>query len=244
MKSCYQNILESSTVTLSAGAADASYPLYRLWDRDIGRPFKAADTSTLEIKIDQGAAPLAIDRLIVPAGHNMAGMTLDLQYSDDNVTYTSALGAPFVQPDTGLIQKSFASSAHRYWEFAISGTIGAAPQLAEMFLSPTSDISPDPDFGWVPDTEWNVQNDVTAAGQDRFLELGGPKEVRKYDMKHLSDSEAAVITALKTGFAGKKPFWFYDLDGNWYYMKATSIYVKRSDPGQWDAHIELKQVLG
>lgn len=35
------NILETSAVGLAAGVEDAVYPLYRLYDRDAGRIFRA-----------------------------------------------------------------------------------------------------------------------------------------------------------------------------------------------------------
>jgi len=102
MKSCYINILETSTVSLSAGAEDPSYPLYRLYDRDIGKLFKANAAGTLDIKIDQGASPIAIDRLLIPAGHNLfsAGADLQLMRSTDDITwYTDALALGF---ETGV----------------------------------------------------------------------------------------------------------------------------------------------
>jgi hypothetical protein len=36
------NILETSAVGLAAGTEDPGYPLYRLYDRDAGRLFRAA----------------------------------------------------------------------------------------------------------------------------------------------------------------------------------------------------------
>jgi len=55
IKTCVKNILESGAVSLSAGTADSSYPLYRLYDRDIGKMFKITSAATLEVKIEQPA---------------------------------------------------------------------------------------------------------------------------------------------------------------------------------------------
>jgi len=92
IKTAAVNLLESATVTLSAGTAHADYPLYRLYDRDIGRLFKATEAETIEIKIDQGAAgDLIPDKLIIPKGHNLLGEHILVSMSPDNFTTTISL---------------------------------------------------------------------------------------------------------------------------------------------------------
>jgi hypothetical protein len=86
VKCCVKNILESSTVSLTAGTEDNNYPLYRIYDRNIGRKFKPTLAETIEIKIDQGASDNQIvDRLFI-AGHNLAsaGAEVEVLASDDD----------------------------------------------------------------------------------------------------------------------------------------------------------------
>ncbi|GAB4389054.1 MAG: hypothetical protein Kow0025_12070 [Thermodesulfovibrionales bacterium] len=88
VKTCFKNILETSTVSLAAGTEDANYPLYRLYDRNIGRPFRPAAAGTLEIKVDQGASNiLRVDRVLLPAGHDLGGGSLAVRRSDDDISY-------------------------------------------------------------------------------------------------------------------------------------------------------------
>src|SRR5271169_5116944 len=127
---CYQNILESATVTLSAGTENSSYPLYRLSDRNIGLMFMPTAAVTLEVKIDQGISPIALDRLLVPDGHNLATMTLDIKYSSDDATYTTAVAE--WTGLAGLINKSWSPITARFWKFIITSP-SIVPQFAELF---------------------------------------------------------------------------------------------------------------
>ncbi len=52
LKCCYQNILEDGTVSFAGGGAQAAYPLYRIYDRDIGKMMIAADDIIQQIDID------------------------------------------------------------------------------------------------------------------------------------------------------------------------------------------------
>ena len=61
------NILESSTVT-STPSADSTYPVYRLYDRHIGRMYIAGSAATTTIHVDQGGSTIQeVDKLIIPA---------------------------------------------------------------------------------------------------------------------------------------------------------------------------------
>jgi hypothetical protein len=75
IKSACKNILETSAVTLSAGTEDSDYPLYRLYDRNIGRIFKPMAVETIEVLVDQGNEIFADDfddNSIDPAKWNKA----------------------------------------------------------------------------------------------------------------------------------------------------------------------------
>lgn len=240
---CYQNILETGAVTLATGAENPDFPLWRLSDRDIGLLFKAAEAVTLTVKIDQGAAGnIAVDRLLIPAGHNFSGMTLDIKYSADDVTYTAAVaqwaGA------AGLINNSWASLTRRYWKFIITAP-GTIPQFAELFLCPTYtwEQIPNGPSGDM-DPLWNVENLVTAGGNDRFLQHGAAKAQRTYDIARAGDTQKTSISALNAAWAGSKPFWLCDHEGQWIFGKLRSpITLKDTGAARHSFRFDFVEVL-
>ncbi len=219
MKTCWPNILETSTVTLAAGTEDASFPLTRLYDRKIGEPFQAAAAVTTTVKVDQGASPQAVDRLLI-AGHNLAGVALNLQYSDDDITYLDAVPG-WTQPDGTIIDQSWASAAHRYWEFTATAPV-VIPSICEMFLTSTWVWEKDasrPDCGPFDDLG-NMQNYVTRTGKDRFLVNGPAKRQRPYKVRMATEAMKVNALALNADYlGGGHPFFLYDHEGVWIFGK-------------------------
>jgi hypothetical protein len=217
IKTAHINILETGTVTLTAGTEDTSYPLYRLYDRNVGRLFKTTSAVTTEVKVDQGAAaPLSVDTLIVPAGHNLDGITLDIKHSDDDAVYTPAVsqwtGA------AGVIEKSWAPVTKRYWKFIITSP-ATIPEISELFLTETYDWTRDParPTGAL-EREGNVENAQTAGGKDRFLVQGPPKLRREYTVPRCGQQQMDhMLSHMATHHQGK-PFWLYD-GTQWIYGK-------------------------
>jgi hypothetical protein len=213
IKTAHMNILESSTVSLSAGGASPDTPLSRLWDRNISRPFIADSASTLTVKLDQGASPSAVDRLIIPSGHNLSGATLSLTHSSDDIDYTDAL-SPW-QAGAGLITVQWQGITRRYWKFTVSGA-GAAPEFAELFLTetyewqrnpsrPTGRLSP----------EFNVKRIVSSGGQERHLVLGPPRSRRSYGLLRMGSQMRSEMEALEYAWSGARPFWLFDHGSEW-----------------------------
>ena len=238
----YLNILETSAVTLTAGAEDASAPLWRLYDRNIGRMFKTAAAVTLKVLVDQGASPVAVDRLLVPSGHNLAGMTLNIKNSSDNITFTPAVTQWTGM--SGLIDKSWAFVSKRYWEFSVT-TPASIPQIPELFLTsayawPRNPSRPSGPF----DPEFNVLSDVTASGQDRFLVMGAPKRVRRYTVPRASTAMRDSMLAFNAAWAGAYPFWLCDNDGVWIFGKLTApLNVTEVASGSYSLEFDFEEVL-
>jgi hypothetical protein len=245
VRTAHLNILESSTVSLSLGSADPDFPLARLSDRNIGRPFKAAAAETLEIKADQGGtAPyLSLDMLIIPPGHNLDTMTLDIMHSDDDVLYTPAV-SQWVQSGSGLIIKEWASLTKRYWKFIITSP-SLAPEFAELFL--TSAVSwiknPSRPAGRL-DSLFNVTHAVTASGHDRFLSHGKPKRRLSYSLPAIGESQKDALVALNDSWAGIRPFWVKDHEANWIYGRLTEpLQIKEEGFQRYSANFEFLEVL-
>ncbi len=242
LKNCYQNILETSTVTLATGAEDASYPLYRLYDRDIGRLFKTTAAVTTTVKVDQGASPAAIDRLLIPAGHNLSGMTLDIKWSTDDITYTAAV-AQWVGA-AGFINKEWASLTKRYWKFIIT-TPGSIPQIAELFLCPTYTWEKNPSRpNGASDPAFNIERLQSASGDIRYLKNGDPKQRRAYQMPRCREAQKDNIDALNDAWAGYKPFWLCDDAGIWIYGEITApINLRQVAAGTYAFDFTFQEVL-
>jgi len=243
MKSCYINILDTSTVSLSAGAEDPSYPLYRIYDRDVGRPFKASAAATLEIKIDQGPYPDSVDRLLIPSGHNLNGMTLGIKHSDDDLTYSDAV-TQWVQSGTGLIEKSWNQTTARYWKFIITAP-ASIPGMAELFLTGTYEWQRLPARPAGPfEDVFNAESDASANGMERFLIHGNPKRQRVYRMANAGSVQKANILDLNSAWQGAKPFWLEDHEGNWIYGKLRKpIELKEEGYGRYSFEFDFLEVL-
>lgn len=231
LKTAHKNILETSTVALSAGTEDPAYPLYRLYDRNIGRVFRPAAAATVEVKVDQGASDnLAVDRLLIPSGHNLAGMTLDIKHSDDDTAYTEAV--PQWTGTDGLMEKSWSPATHRYWKFIITDP-PAVPELAELFLTQTYSWERDPARPAGPfDKVFNVENDLTAGGQERFLVHGDPRRQRLYHMPRCGEAQKGGVLDLYDGYGGSRAFWLYDHEGNWIYGRLRAPLNLREEAHQ------------
>lgn len=221
IKSAWINALETSTISLSAGIEDSSFPLYRLYDRNVGRSFKPSSAETIEIKIDQGTtAPNPIDRLIVPSGHNLHSMTLDIKHSDDDGIYTPAV-AQWTGTD-GVISKSWSPVAKRYWKFVITSP-SSVPELAELFLTSTYEWDKEPaQPAWPSEKIFNIESAQSSGGQDRFLIHGQPKRRRPFHIARCSMDQKNEITALSDGAHALLPFWLCDHEGEWIYGRLTS----------------------
>jgi hypothetical protein len=245
LKCCYKNILESSTVSLAAGTEDSSYPLYRLYDRNIGRLFKPSAAETIEIKIDQGASgAIAADRLLIPAGHNLDGMTLDIKYSDNDADYTNAVDQ-WVQSGGGLIDKSWTSITKRYWKFIITAP-ASIPQIAELFLTQTYEWERNPSRPAGPfDSQFNIERIESSGGQVQYLVKGDPKKRRVYHVPRCGETQKGNILGLNNTWAGAKPFFLCDHEGVWLFGELLKeINIKEEAYGKYSFDFEFLEVVG
>lgn len=215
------NLLESSTVTLCVGQADPLYPIYRLYDRHPARMFKSDVAQSIAIKIDQGAAGAqSVDTLLIPSGHELAGMTLDLMASDDDVTY-----APVVaqwQAAEGVIHKSWQALTRRYWKLTVTDP-ATAPAIAELFLTSAYQWERGPVRPVGPtDAVLAVAHEQTSTGGDRFLVAGPVRMRRVYKVHGTDEAQAQQMRLLHEAWAGARPFWLCDHEGQWIFGRLAN----------------------
>ncbi len=238
----YNNILETGTVSLATGTADSTFPLYRLYDRSPLTYFKTTAAVTTTIKVDQGGSPIAISALLIPSGHNLAGMTLDIKWSDNDADYTTAVtqwtGA------AGDVYKTWAALTHRYWKFIITSP-ASIPQISELFLSPGYEFERNPNVGGgATEPIYNVQNLETSGGFDRFLVLGASKRQRNYTLKSITSAQKVNFLALYAAWAGANPFWLVDTDGVPIFCKITSDPSLIDTQYGFDFNLNILEVIG
>jgi hypothetical protein len=209
-------------VSLLTGVADASYPLYRLYDRHIGKMFKSTLAETVTISVDQGSSVQAVDRLMIPAGHNLAGLLLSWQYSDNGQNFSDALAA-WTQADNLLINKALnAGISHRYHKFAITSP-AQIPQVPELCLTSTYSWETLPARPLGPFNQvYNVSRKATNGGGVRFWKRGDPKQQRHFKIPRAGNTQRDNALTFDGQWGGCNSFWLCDSAGVWLYGELTS----------------------
>lgn len=234
------NILESSTVTVSS--EDSDYPKYRLYDRDIGLLFKSQSyTGDFIIHIDQGSTTYPINTLIIPAGHNLDGLTCYLEYSDDDSAWEAVGNGVFTPSDTDLIAKEFPTSYdHRYWRlrFNVSSFVVEVPEI--MLFQNTSIKGPV--VGHNEEFDRNFARIESIGGKPYFFEKSSQKQHFVLDLVALTDENRRDIETLLSDIEGGKPFYFYrgvanlidnpdfedSTDPDWWTRKSSDVLIETS----------------
>ncbi len=185
---------------------------------------------------------IALDRLLIPAGHNLGGMTLDIKYSDDDITYTPAV-AQFTAPD-GVIDKSWTGLTKPFWKFIITSP-SRVPEIPELFLTATYEWARNPSRpAGDLDEKFNVESALTAGGQDRFLVMGDSKRQRSYKVPRMPEAMRDALLALNDAWKGAHPFWLHDHTGEWIYGKlARPMDVQEVAQGSSSLTFDFREVL-
>jgi hypothetical protein len=210
---CYRNILESGTVTVTS--ENSAFPKAALYDRDIGFLFKGNTTpANFYITVDQGASiSYEVDRLIIPAGHNLDGLALKLQYSTDNFGSDINDALSWTQSGSGLIDKTFTAQTKRYWRLNIASP-ASAPELAEMFLTKQIPFIYNPEFGGPVGKKRNIDRTESRAGEAQKVKNGDARRSYKYGWSILEAAEKDMLEAWDDDCEGTKNFYLIDTDGN------------------------------
>lgn len=216
----FLNILENSTVTSTD--ANASFPLKRLYDRDIGKLFKFnSHGANLAVVADQGASTsYEVGRLIIPVGHTLNGLAIKLQYSTTGAWGGEEVDAlSWTQGDALIINKSFTAQTKRYWRLIITSDPAAAPEIPEMFLTKDLVFAQNVGPNVVEETERNVARDMTLSGRGRWIKNGEPKRSRLYDLKTIGTTQKSDFESWEALCGGSKPFYVTDHNGTLIFME-------------------------
>jgi len=222
IKTAHINILESSIVSLLTGTEDTAFPLYRLYDRNISRPFRAKAAETLEILVDQGGGvdPKAVDTLVIPSGHNLDGITLGLKYSDDGLSYLDAV--PEWSATDAPVIRTWPELTSRYWKLVMYSP-SSAPSIPEVFLTNTYEWERMPLLN--PAQLGDVHNIIklgASDGRQRFLKSGPSRRRRIYEISRCPLSMKNAMLSLWETWGEGKPFWLLDHEGEWIFGSLES----------------------
>ncbi len=243
VKLCYRNILENSTVGVTT--ENASFPKYRLYDRDIGKLFKGtAFASPFSITIDQGVSvSYEVNRLLIPAGHNLNGLTCSLRYSTDNFVADDHEAVGWVQGDALLIDKTFAAQTKRYWKLDITAP-AIIVELGEMFLTKQYPFERNPSYGFEDRIKRNVSRYETSSGKPRSVKNGDPRRSRRYDLTKISSAQKTEFETWESVCEGIKSFYFEDINGEVFFADLLEeVFFKMEQEGRWGTTIDILEVL-
>jgi hypothetical protein len=244
IKLCYRNILETSTVTVTT--ENASYPAYRLYDRDIGRLFKGDSTpANFYITLDQGGTiSYEVDRLLIPAGHNLDGLALKLQYSADNFSSDNHDAASWTQSGSGLIDKAFTAQTEQYWRLNIAAP-ALAPSLAEIFLTKQYTFQRNPSWGFDEGTQKNIAREEALSGKVQKVKWGETRRHRRYDLTRVASAQKTDLENFDMGVDGMKSFYIEDTGGAVFFadMPAGLPLFKAEREGRWGITLDIIEIL-
>ena len=238
----YLNILEGSTITVTS--ENASYPKTRLCDRDIGKLFKAsAFNANYGILTSQVVSNiLEVDRLVIPAGHNLSGLPCALYYSTDNFVSDSHLAVSWTQGDALIIDKSFTAQTKQYWDLTVTAP-ATIVEMPELFLTKANAFDRNPSFGSTIMEKKNIQRDETQSGKMRRIKLGEPRLSEVYNLIILT-AQKTVFEAWDYASGGTKSVYVWNEDGTIHFMELLNdIKFSYRANGIWETTLELLEVL-
>lgn len=193
----------------------APFPASRLYDGLIrsARQFEFGTAAANHyISVDTGASIPTYNRLIIPAGHDLGGVTYVIE-DDDNAGFTSAtsLGTADFPAGTALIDVSFTTSTQRYLRvrFVDSGDY----QLSEVYFTKTRTLAGGPndahlDPAWIDQPVTNVNVTRMRSGEAYALQLGPNQQSIDYTFHRVSGADLTLFEDLlaQTG-NGTEPFY-------------------------------------
>lgn len=171
------------------------------------------------IAVDTGAGIVSYDRLIIPAGHTLGGVTYVIE-DDDNSGFTSAtqLATGDFPADTAIIDVSFTASTQRYLRvrFVDSGDY----TLSEVFFSKTrttvtTPVPRGPDPQWTDQPVTNINVTRMRSGESYALKLGPRQASIVYLYHRISDNDLDLfLDLLDATDDGKEPFYLDRTEDN------------------------------
>lgn len=190
----------AASITGSVGTPDSTTTIEALRDLRAGRLYRITPASSIvNLDLDRGASAVdrtPIDRLIIPAGHNLATVNgrLRLEETTGGTAIDDADGVAFERTNPGAHTLAYDLTATREQELTLEVLDQAsAVELGELvftrILQPTTGVVPDFDPG-----RWTRQGaDVeTIGGQVYTFDLGAARRSFTFQHRRVSGSDLAL----------------------------------------------------
>ena len=206
----YHAAAQENATLFSPNPATAR-PLSRLADYRTGTPFQFDQVlGGHQIELDRGAPPHPnINRMVIPSGHNMAGETLTVSSSIDDIVYNQ-IGV--ITPLTSeTIDLELTDSTEQFVKLEISGN--GRWEFGELFYTNrTSTSTRGPDTPWDATPFFPQVRRPFASGD--AVTILGPERIRyEFDHNMLSGQDLDVWDDLHTGTQGGAfPFYLWPPD--------------------------------
>lgn len=190
----------SATDSSGTNREDPLFPLANLIDDRAGMPFKFT-TSGAAHRIDIDSVLVdtqTIDRLFIPAGHNLTG-TLDV-LSDDEPTFTGAsvILNNYAIPASGAVDASIGTWViERYTRIRFDAT--GKWEIPELYLTETLTTAIGPEQGWDDDLIEHVLHLEKASGASAHFQQG--PDQRRWRLTYPGVSAAADLEILEQLYA-------------------------------------------
>lgn len=236
-------------------AASASLPKYRSLD-GFGQSLAQHGSSSAAAywQVDRGAGTLeAVDRLLIPSGHNLGAQTVTVA-SDDNAGFTTPTTLASFTSAAGLIEQALTSSTERYLRVSFGGT--GQWEYGEIWLgrtrTPSSAVVVDP--GWKRPPLSNVTVQRFPTGVQGSVVNGPDQRTLGMTLRWVAGPDLTLCEDLATACgAAKAPLWVGAPDDavptTLMWLSAISAWEQDSDVPQatgptYTVQLELIEALG
>lgn len=230
-----------ASVTMSP-AASSTMPKYRSLD-GFGQSLAQHGSSSASAywQVDRGAGTLeAVDRLLIPSGHNLGAQTVAVKasatgaYAGEETTLASFTSA------AGLIEQAVTSSTARYLRVSFGGT--GQWEYGEMWLgrtrTPSSAVVVDP--GWKRPPLSNVTVQRFPTGVQGSVVNGPDQRTLGMTLRWVAGSDLTLFEDLATACgAAKAPFWVGGPDD-----ATPTMLAWLSAISAWEQDSEVPQATG
>lgn len=183
----------------------------------------------------------SVDRLLIPAGHNLEGVLVTVESSETDSGY--AVDAEFTGTP-GVISQALTGGRKQYWKVTFTSPVDV-PEIPELFLSGTYEWERGPDLVTGPlEPVHDVLVERTAGGQTRFLIGGASRRQRSYSLKKCGPAQRENLLSLYSEWAGHKPFWLCDTDGQWIFGRLRApLGLKQLEHEVYSLEFQFEEVM-
>lgn len=224
----WHNLITTSNVT--ADEEDADHPVEYLANGSTALYWKGQNAGAQNIDVDLGSA-MDFDYVGL-ARHNFgtAGVTYNIQYSTDDISYTTIEG-PTVAPNDWVIIHEFDTVTARYFRIQITAVASEVPEIGVLYLGEILRMQRRVYVGYTPFTFAKLST-VSSGFSESGQFLGRVKRREIYDNPiKFENLTPAFIRTLRDFFSSAEEYPFFFAWRPDDYPEETAYCWFAGDPG-------------